>query len=242
MAGLYLLINVGVIAIPLAYSWHPKLRFVDQWSAFARACLIVLAGFVIWDVVFTAMGIWGFDDRFLLGPRIAGLPIEEWLFFVCIPYACVFTYHSLKALSIGHLASGLTRCLSVLVFALCVILAVVFSSRLYTATTSALVALFLGVALFKKPDWMGRLWISFIVLVIPFVVSNGILTGIQFWNFPIVNFAPDAVSNHVVWYNNSHNLSVRLFSIPIDDFLYAFLLIGLNVTLFEYFRRRKERV
>ncbi len=241
MPGLYLLINLGVVSIPLAFSWHGRLRFVDRWSDFGRACLIVLSGFVIWDIIFTSLGIWGFDDRFLLGPVLAGLPIEEWMFFVCIPYACVFTYHSLTKVAVLRIPDPLSITLTAAALASCIALTVLFSERLYTFTASLLTALYLAAALIRRPDWMGRLWVSFAVLIIPFVITNGILTGIRFWDYPLVNRAVDAISNHVVWYENSENLSVRLLSIPFDDFIYAFLLIGLNVALFEYFGRSRER-
>ena len=91
-SSLYLLVNLGAMAIPFAFSWHPKIRFVDQWRSFWPACLITLAFFIAWDVLFTAQGVWGFNESYLVGLSLLGLPLEEWLFFVAIPYACVFTY------------------------------------------------------------------------------------------------------------------------------------------------------
>ena len=78
------------------------------------------------------------------------------------------------------------------------------------------------------------------MLLIPFVLTNGVLTGLRFWEYPIINTRPEAVLDQVVWYDNAHNLGVRFFSIPFDDFLYAFLLIGLNVALMEYLTSRAE--
>ena len=45
---------------------------------------------------------------------------------------------------------------------------------------------------------------------------NGILTG-------------SFIENEVVWYNNLENLNIRLFTIPIEDTVYAFTLILLNL-------------
>lgn len=41
---------------------------------------------------FTQEGIWGFSAEHLSGIYILSLPVEEWLFFVIISYASVFTY------------------------------------------------------------------------------------------------------------------------------------------------------
>jgi lycopene cyclase domain-containing protein len=45
---------------------------------------------------------------------------------------------------------------------------------------------------------------------------NGILTGLF-------------IDDSVVWYNNSHTLGMRIGTIPLEDFFYAFLLIVMNI-------------
>ena len=49
---------------------------------------------------------------------------------------------------------------------------------------------------------------------------------------------PDAIADHIVWYNNEENSGWRLFTMPVDDLLYGMLLIGINVSLFEAFSAR----
>jgi len=46
--------------------------------------------FLPWDIPSTVRGVRDFNDRYLLGPRIAGMPLEERLFFPTVPYACPF--------------------------------------------------------------------------------------------------------------------------------------------------------
>ena len=65
-------------------------------------------------------------------------------------------------------------------------------------------------------------------MLIPFFIVNGILTG-------------TGIENEVVWYNNSENLNFRLGTIPIEDSIYAFSMILMNLVLVEFFESRLFR-
>jgi lycopene cyclase domain-containing protein len=59
---------------------------------------------------------------------------------------------------------------------------------------------------------LQQYFLTFLVMIGPFLIVNGILTGS--W-----------IENEVVWYNNNENLGIRVFTIPVEDFVYAFTLI-----------------
>ena len=91
----YLLINFFTVIVCFIFSFHHKIKFNRYFGAFLAASLIVGVVFVAWDAWFTKIGVWWFNDQYLLGIRFAGLPLEELLFFICIPFACLFTYFCL---------------------------------------------------------------------------------------------------------------------------------------------------
>ena len=100
-----------------------------------------------------------------------------------------------------------------------------YSDLAYTFYTAifTLAFLLLHLVVLKKPYW-SRLVFAYLVILVPFFIVNGILTG-------------TGLENPLVWYNDSENLGIRLLTIPIEDSIYGFLLIGSNISLFEYFRK-----
>ncbi|MBN1913197.1 MAG: lycopene cyclase domain-containing protein [Candidatus Omnitrophica bacterium] len=84
---------------PLCLSFYPPLGFYRNKRALIYAISSVLFIFGLWDIFATWRGHWFFDARGIYGIKIVNLPVEEWLFFVVIPFCCIFTWEALKYLS-----------------------------------------------------------------------------------------------------------------------------------------------
>lgn len=225
----YLAANLLSISVPLIYSFHKRLRFAQTWSAFWPAVLASAALFIGWDVLYTHWGVWGFNPKYLTGLYWLGLPVEEWLFFICIPYACVFTYHCLKILLKKNYLARITPAIGWTLIVVLAVVALCNLERLYTSVTFAATALLLVLHhLVLRSNYMGRFYLAYGVLLAPFLLVNGLLTG---------SFTQEAI----VWYNDSENLALRVLTIPVEDFFYGLLLILLNVTFYEALLARQDR-
>jgi lycopene cyclase domain-containing protein len=71
-----------------------------------------------------------------------------------------------------------------------------------------------------KVNWLDRLFTTYLVLLIPFFIVNGILTG-------------TGLPAPVVMYNDEENLAIRLLTIPVEDIVYGFELFLVTVIFFE---------
>lgn len=223
----YLLINIISISIPFIASFDKRLDFYKQWKYLFPGMLITLAFFISWDVLYTHLGIWGFNSRYLTGINLINLPIEEWLFFITIPYACVFTYTSLNFLVKKDYLNRYSKIISWVLIVSLLLVSILYYDRLYTSVTFFLTAIFLILHLYVfKSNYLGRFYFSFIIILIPFFIVNGILTG-------------SFIDGEIVWYNNAMNLGIRMFTIPIEDSIYGMLLILMNITFFEWFKSKK---
>ncbi len=79
-------------AAPLALSFYPPLGFYRHKKALAAAILLEAAIFIAWDVFAVARGHWRFDPSSVSPLSFLGLPIEEALFFLVIPFNCIFVW------------------------------------------------------------------------------------------------------------------------------------------------------
>jgi lycopene cyclase domain-containing protein len=219
---LYLALNLLSVSVPFILSFYSKAPFVKKWKYFWPATLITAFIFVVWDEVFTHMGVWGFNQRYVLGNYIADLPGEEILFFICIPYACVFTYEAVgHFLKDSYFLERHQHQIARLLAAALMIAGLLFIDRLYTSVTFISLSIFLFFLEWKlKPNYLGRFFLTFIIILIPFFIVNGILTG-------------SFIDEEVVWYDDAENLSVRIGTIPFEDIFYGMLMLLMNVVIFE---------
>ncbi|MBC8046330.1 MAG: lycopene cyclase domain-containing protein [Fimbriimonadaceae bacterium] len=226
MKFLYLLVDFFTIIVPFVFSFHPKLNFYKNFKPFFISNILIASLFLIWDILFTKLGVWGFNPDYVLGIYLFNLPLEEILFFVCIPFSCLFTYH---CLNLFVQIKWKPKTENIFVLSLSTVLFIIgiyFYSKLYTsATFISLSVLLLMLKYFAKVNWLGKLIIIYPVLLIPFFIVNGILTG-------------SGLEQPVVWYNDLENIGIRLFTIPVEDIFYGFELISLNIFLYEYFKTK----
>jgi lycopene cyclase domain-containing protein len=166
--------------------------------------------FIPWDIWFTDLGVWGFNPYYLSGIYFFNLPLEECLFFILIPYCCIFTYHVVWTLSKNKSFKPMRK--TTYTFSLVLFICGMFCiGKVYTFYT------FIGLSIvFLVAPYVVNMRVffkTFIILIIPFLIVNGILTG-------------SLIDDQIVWYNNENNLGIRLFTIPLEDIFYnCFMLL-----------------
>lgn len=224
MKSLYLLINLFSVIVPFIFSFHPKLKFYKEWKYLFPAMLIASGIFITWDFFFTEWKIWGFNEKYLLGIYVGPLPLEEILFFICIPYACIFTYHCLNLFFDFEWKNKSVNISTLLISFLLLIFGFYFKSQAYTSVTFLSLGISLLIYQFVwKGKSLSKMYSIWFFLLIPFLIVNGILTG-------------TGLEEPVVWYDDSENLSIRILTIPLEDIFYGFLLFLLTVSFMDFFK------
>jgi lycopene cyclase domain-containing protein len=219
---LYLLIDLLVLAVPLAVSFHPKSTFYKHWKNAGIGLIITTAFFLLWDVLFVQFGIRSVNEHYVIGIYIGPLPVEEVLFFVGIPFAGLVTYFALNQLFEKDRLFPHQEIISSALIVVLLISGLYHKDKLYTAAAFLMLAVFLAFQMLKlRPRYMGRFYFSFAFLLVPLLFVSGILTGAF-------------IDDEVVRYDDAQNLGIRIGTIPVEDVFGAMLLLVMPITVWEW--------
>ncbi len=225
--NLYLLLNVGSLLIPFLVSFHPRLKFYKRWNSFFIGVLITSIIFIIWDVYFVKIGVWGFNPNYYLGYSFLGLPIEEWMFFLFIPYACIFMHYSLLELFPKlSFSKKTTDYISLFLLSYFSINLILNYDKWYPLVNYSLALIVLIFVIFVNKNLLSSYYKTFLAMLVPFILVNGVLTG-------------SGIENQVVWYNNLENCGIRFLTIPIEDATYAFTMILSTLYITDFLETKK---
>ncbi len=223
----YLLINLFSLLVPFVLSFEKRIAYYKKWKYLFPAMAATAVFFIVWDSVFTANGVWGFNAKFITGIYVFGLPLEEILFFFCIPYSSIFAYEALRLLRVADFRLRISRVISFVLLAVCLSGVIFFHDKSYTFYTCLFLGIFLLLQLvWIKGEYLRRFYFAYLVILIPFTIVNGLLTGS--W-----------IGEPVVWYNDDENLAIRFLTIPLEDMFYGMLLLLMSVSIYEGLKRKE---
>ena len=224
----YFLILAASLAGPLALSFDKKVAFYKNWKYVFPAMIIPALLYIVWDIYFTAKGVWSFNEIYITGIKLYNLPLEEVLFFFIVPYCCVFIYACVRSY-FPNLVNSKAVDLFLNIGAIgLIIIGVIFSDKYYTSWTFRFTGTFVAIVylfrkFFKSFDAISFM-VSYAICLIPFLIVNGFLTAIP-----------------VVLYNNTENLGIRIYTIPFEDVFYGMLLVMMNVVIYEKLKTRNSK-
>ncbi|MEO0236936.1 MAG: lycopene cyclase domain-containing protein [candidate division WOR-3 bacterium] len=219
----YLLINIFIIIFPLIGSILLYKYTLKKLISFFISFISVGIPFIIWDSVATKRGDWFFNSKYVNTTRIFDLPLEEVLFFITVPYACLFLYEGIKFFVFDTKVKPLPKIVITSVGLTFILLGVYFIFTPYTSTiffVTGLTFIMLSYCfnfLLKNVHY----YIFLVLIFILFFIFNSLLTGI-----PIVLYSKKAITN------------LRIGTIPVEDFFYNFSLLTLYLGIYELINRK----
>ncbi len=209
--------------------------FFDRRVAFYKKLKYVIASivpialvFILWDIYFTEYEVWGFNHDYIIGVNLFGLPMEELLFFVTFPMASIFIYECVDYYIDKELSQKTLQAIEIILSFVSLILYYIYSVHIYSSSVFGLTLVLL---LMSQGDFVlnkrekSNFWQMFIILLIPFCLVNGVLTG-------------GFTTNPIVYYNIFEITGFRLVTIPIEDVFYNFILMYSLSTLYVFIKNK----
>lgn len=219
----YIIILFLTIIICFIASFDKRIQFYKYFGSFLKSALLVSIPFISWDIWFTSKGVWWFNTDYTLGVVIAGLPLEEWLFFICIPFSCVFTFFCFDKFFKLDWLKAFNNLIVFITVVVCSVVALLYYDKIYTLVTAISTVLSIIYLHFvARVDWIGKASFVYLVLMLGFFPVNGVLTGYGLES-PIVNYNPNSF------------LGIRMFTIPIEDAVYGYTQFLLILFFFKKF-------
>lgn len=224
MKATYLLINFFTVLFPVLLSFDKRVQFFKSWKHIFPGLMISGLLFLFWDHLFTVFEVWSFNPDYVQGIYILDLPLEEILFFITVPFACIFIYECLNYYVKPDILKSISAYITYALIILCAVLLVYYYGRVYSLITFALLLVILVFAQFVfKVQYLSRFYLAYLVSLFPFYIVNGLLTSIP-----------------VVMYNDAENMAFRVGTIPLEDHFYSMAMLLMNIMFFEYFRTRDK--
>ena len=196
------------------FSFGPFGKYYKIWSAVLPSIAMVALPFILWDVLFSNLEVWGFQKKFTSDLYILMMPIEEYLFFFAVPFACMYIYYMINRwFQNNRKPSYIEKYWSIGITIILFFVGFWKWDHMYTSTTFLLSGSILLLHLiYGDAAYRPNFWICFFICLIPFFFINGFLTGS--W-----------MEKPIVVYNPYEYFGTRIGTIPIDDFMYCFLLL-----------------
>jgi len=180
------------------------------------AIVIPAIPFLLWDALVTGAH-WHFNPLYVSRIKIINLPIEEILFFITVPFACLFTWEMIirrtkeKQIDMQWLRLLLYLALPAGIYFFSI-------GKQYTGLTLSFIFIANLVDQFLKTNLLfdKRFYFYLLLIVIFTLIFNGYLT----WR-PVVTYGVD------------YQLDFRIITIPVEDFFYGISLLWMNTSLYK---------
>ena len=221
---IYLCILITLILLPFVISRKHLSPFLNNAKYYLPAILFSEAIFILWDKRFAGLQIWEYHGEFLTGTDIGGLPLEEWIFFFAMPFFSFYVYERVKSGFSGANRPNFSVALSLVLLILFIGLAWNMRQKLYPFFTFFLLSVYFGYTIFRNrfKKHLTMFYITFLISLVPFMAIRITISSV-----PLVTF------------NIRHTTGFSIFSAPAEDLGYLFLLLIMNITIYEYLRERR---
>jgi lycopene cyclase domain-containing protein len=213
----YYLFNFLVVAGPASILLLRSKDISVRFRSLLAVYISVSLPFIVWDIWAARGGHWGFNPAFTIGPDILGIPLEEVLFFLTVPFAMIFVWEVVnKHFTERVLSKWLGGSAVAIALLSSVALLLMHWQKGYTRSVALALIPTMLLLTITKLVYSRRFWVFSMLHLMLFMISNSILTALP-----------------VITYGEQSFIGFRIGTIPIEDFIFSYCLINSAVICYE---------
>ena len=213
----YILLNILIFSGPFFLSFDRKVHYFRYWLTAFLSIGIVMIPFIIWDSAVSGSH-WHFNENFTISVRIWGLPPGDWMFFISVPFSCLFVWQiivtDMKILFVQKkkILYYISVAFLILSFSF------LFFGKIYSSLVCFAIAFTIIFDMIMKTNLLSQkqAYLYLAILTALIMIFNGYLTA-----------------RPVVLYNSQYVSNIKIWTIPIEDFGYGYTFILLCTIIFE---------
>jgi lycopene cyclase domain-containing protein len=221
----YLLVDLGLLLFSVLLFSIKKLNFAGQSKFIILAVLINVFAFSVPTEFLTQLKVIVYNPPYLTGMMLWQLPVEELLLSFLLPLCGIAIYLLLNIRYPDNKPDKYSLALSNILLGVCIAMLYFGHQKLYTVFSFAILLVFLlYIEYVNKIRFMYRFYRAYLVSLVPFYISYGILTS-----FPMFQFTEE------------ETLNFNLVHIPFESHFYFMAMLLLSIYLFELFKSRASK-
>ncbi|MEN8117627.1 MAG: lycopene cyclase domain-containing protein [Bacteroidota bacterium] len=220
----FLLLLLLFLGIPIILGIQKKVHFVDRFRYILPAVIFTGAIYITWDIRFAELGIWNYNPDYLSGISMLNLPVEKWLLFALVPVSSIYIYENLKIRLNRFEKHNIFVVISLVLLVVFGLLAFYSRQKLYTFFTFFLLFIYFGYNVFRNrfKKYYATFYFTYLLTLVPYILVSAISNSL-----PVKSFNADHVTGIAFW------------GIPVENTGYLFLLLFINITIYEYLNERR---
>lgn len=217
----YLLILASIGVPVLIISLYRPIRNLRNVRPLLFSIMVVDPFYIVWDELAVKYGSWSFNGKYIIGIHIWLIPLEEIIFFLVVPFATILIYEGIGLLRLSSL--NLPGWPFALIAAVFLIFALLNFHHSYTVVSFAFAGLVILISLCIKPDLLAskRVWVYMIISYIPFIIFDHMMVTLP-----------------VFTYGRGSIMGIRIFSIPVEEYVYVFSLLLAYILSYRFYSDR----
>ena len=226
MAYNFLLLDLFLLAIPLVLLLTTKFFLSTDFKSILLPSLLSSLIFSAIATLFAFLKIWTFNAEHLVGFYYKNLPLEHYIFVFAFSLTGLSIYTFLNNKFESNQLQRFSFVVSNVMLGLCIAFLVFAYTKWYTVIAFSVLFLLIFYIEYvnHKLKFMYRFYRAYLVMLIPFYISYGVLCGL-----PIVE------------YQFTSTTGMKLLDIPLENHFYMMAMLLSVIYLFELFKVNEQK-